>query len=206
MREGRQTKQILVSQYKSPRTSACLWRWLCFCLFFSYHIVSSSNQCVQGATAYLQIERESIKFIMNAKYFLLFLPPPLRWTEKKKWDGKCTMPMPSFQLDGFGQRGEREKTNFTDNISKIYTVIFNARNNFSWQMNLLQPGHFHQDIPINCRDNWKSQQKHILVWFKYVKEEGYETTGTEINHWAIGGWKVLFSLKWLLHPVSSVHL
>lgn len=58
--------------------------------------------------------------------------------------------MSAFQLEGFhwAKQREREKANFTDNISKAYTVSLNTGNNFSWQMNVLHPGHFHQEVPL----------------------------------------------------------
>lgn len=41
--------------------------------------------------------------------------------------------MSAFQLEGFhwAKQREREKVNFTDNISKAYTVSLNTGNNFS---------------------------------------------------------------------------
>lgn len=82
---------------------------------------------------------------MNAKFFLLTKLNREEMREKMRALCHC---LPFSVKASNGQRREIEKANFTDNISKAYTVIPNVGNNFLWQENVHHFGCFHQDIPL----------------------------------------------------------
>lgn len=116
---------------------------------------------------------------MNTKSFLSLWDEQRRRNETEKALCQC---LPFSLMALTGQSREIEKANFTDNICKVYIVILNIGNNFSWQINLIHPGYFHQDITISCRDSWQSWQKQSGLIQGYGKEWEYEATGTEMSH------------------------
>lgn len=75
-------------------------------------------------------------------------PPEMNKEEMREKMRVLCQCLPFSLKASTGQSAETEKANFTDNISKAYTVTLNTGNNFSWQMNLLHPGHFHQEMPL----------------------------------------------------------
>lgn len=104
---------------------------------------------------------------MNAKFFLFTEMNREEMREKMRALCQC---LPFSMKASTGQSREIEKANFTDNISKAYTVIPSVGNNFLWQENVPDPGCFHQDIPLivgttgNLSRNTKWSDSRVWKW------------------------------------------